>query len=199
AHHHAASRTGRFAIVDAFVKRCEHCNEAVAENKRGRPQRFCSDRCRQAYRKIGSTAENGLRYRTARVKPKNVSEALEITNEFKPENLSLKTSSLRCERVNDSTFKITDGELTNVPGSHGQWAGYRVTKAIAWIIKLEAEAWLARCGDQVYGPCAFAEAKTNAIAMAKGAHGDYVVRNPISHLNGLQARLLDVEESPGDD
>jgi hypothetical protein len=37
------------------------------------------------------------------------------------------------------------------------------------------------------------------MAMAKGAHGDYVVRNPISHLNGLQARLLDTDESSGDD
>jgi hypothetical protein len=43
--------------MDALVKRCEHCNETVSESKRGRPQRFCSDKCRQAHRKIGSTAE----------------------------------------------------------------------------------------------------------------------------------------------
>jgi hypothetical protein len=133
------------------------------------------------------------------VKPKSALEAFEIAREFKPENLSPKTSPLRCERVNDSTFKITDGEQTDVPASHGQWAGYRTTKALASIIKLGPDAWLARCGDQVYGPCSFAEAKTNAIAMAKGAHGDYVVRSPISHLNGLQARLLDTDESSGDD
>ena len=30
-------------MMDAFVKRCEHCNEPLPENKRGRPQRFCSD------------------------------------------------------------------------------------------------------------------------------------------------------------
>jgi hypothetical protein len=35
--------------------------------------------------------------------------------------------------------------------------------------------------------------------MAKGADGDYFVRNPISHLNGLQARLIDTDESSGDD
>ena len=29
--------------MDAFVKRCEHCNEPVPETKRGRPQRFCKD------------------------------------------------------------------------------------------------------------------------------------------------------------
>ena len=98
--------------MDAFVNQCEHCNEAVSETKRGRPQRFCSDRCRQAHRKIGSTAENGLRYRPGRLKPKPALEGIEDTAEFKPKNLSLKTSPLRCERVNDSTFKITNGELT---------------------------------------------------------------------------------------
>jgi len=125
-------------------------------------------------------------------------EGIEDTAEFKPENLSLKTSALGCERVNDSTFKITNGELSNVPASHGQWAGYRTTKALAWIIKLEAESWLARCGDQVCGPSSFVEAKADALAMAKGVHGDYLVRKPISHLNGLQARLLD-RKYPADD
>ena len=46
----ATQQGGR--VMDAFVKRCEHCNEPVPETKRGRPQRFCSDRCRQAHRKI---------------------------------------------------------------------------------------------------------------------------------------------------
>jgi hypothetical protein len=27
--------------------------------------------------------------------------------------------------------------------------------------------------------------------MARGAHGDYFIENPIHHLNGLQARLFD--------
>ena len=37
----------------------------------------------------------------------------------------------------------------------------------------------------------FNEAKANALAMARGAHGDYFVENPIDHLNELQARLED--------
>jgi hypothetical protein len=60
-----------------------------------------------------------LRYRTGRGKPKPASKATDDAKEFKPENLSPKTSPVRCERVNDSTFKITNGELTNVPASHG--------------------------------------------------------------------------------
>jgi hypothetical protein len=124
--------------VDTFVKQCIHCKKPIPENDRGRPQRFCSDRCRQAYWKIVPAAENGLRYRIGRLTPKSDSEAIEDAAEFKPEILSPKSSPLRCERVNEFTFKITNGELTNVPASHGQWAGSRTTKAIAWIIKLEA-------------------------------------------------------------
>jgi hypothetical protein len=133
------------------------------------------------------------------VKPKTASELLEVSSEFKPENLSPKTSSLRCERVNDSTFKITNGELTNVPASHGQWGGYRTMKALAWIIKLEAEAWLARCGNQACGPSSFSQAKANAFAMAKGAIGDYYIAKPIAHFNGLTARLIDSQaDTPSD-
>jgi hypothetical protein len=31
--------------------------------------------------------------------------------------------------------------------------------------------------------------------MIKGASGDYIVRNPLTHLDGLQARLVDMMEA----
>ena len=61
-------------MMDAFVKWCERCNEPLAENKRGRTERFCSDRCRQAHRKLAHSPGNGLRYRTRLVKPKEPSQ-----------------------------------------------------------------------------------------------------------------------------
>jgi hypothetical protein len=100
--------------------------------------------------------------------------------------------------VNEVTFKLSDGEHSNVPASHGQWGGYRTTKAVAWVIKIGTDAWLARRGHCVCGPSSFNEAKANALAMTKGADGDYLVSNPIAHLNGLQARLLD-GDGDGDD
>ena len=181
--------------MDAFVKRCEHCKEPVPETKRGRPQRFCSDRCRQAHRKMNATAEGGLRYRTGRLKPKRASQDFELSRQSKPENLSQKTH-LRFERVNEVTFKLTDGELTNVPASHGQWGGYRTTKAVAWVINIAPGLWLARCRDETAGPSSFNEARANAFAMARGAHGDYFIENRIDHLNGLQARLIDSNGEP---
>lgn len=181
--------------MDAFVKRCERCNEPLPETKRGRPQAFCSDRCRQAHRKMALRPGNDLRYRAGRPKPKTASQDSDFPEEFEPENLSQKTN-LHFGRVNEVTFKLTDGEVTNVPASHGQWGGYRTTKAVASVIKLGSDAWLARCGDQVCGPSCFTEAKANALAMARGAVGEYQVRNPIAHLNGLTARLIDSEADP---
>jgi hypothetical protein len=177
--------------MDAFVKRCEHCNEPLPETERGRPRRFCpGDRCRQAYRKIASTPQYGLRYRTGPVKPKAASQVPDLSGEFRPENPSQKTD-LRFERVNQATFKLTDGENTNVTASHGQWGGYRTTKAVAWVINILPGQWLARRRDEASGPSSFNEAKANALAMATGAPGDYFIENPIDHLNGLQALLED--------
>ena len=78
------------------------------------------------------------------MKPKAASQDSDFLEEFEPENLSQKTK-LHFERVNEVTFKLTDGEVTNVPASHGQWGGYRTTKAVAWVIKIGSDAWLARC------------------------------------------------------
>jgi hypothetical protein len=89
-------------------------------------------------------------------------------------------SRFKFERVNEVTLKLTNGELTNVPASHGQWGGYRATKAIAWVICLR---------DMACGPSSVAEAKAAAMAMAKGAVGDYRIANAVTHLNGLTARL----------
>ena len=123
------------------------------------------------------------------MKPKVASQHSESSQESEPENLSSKTN-LRFERVNEVTFKLTNGELTNVPASHGQWGGYRTTKAVAWAINIASGQWLARCRDVASGPSSFNEAKANALVMARGACGDYFIENPIDHLNGLQARLL---------
>lgn len=181
--------------MDALVKRCIHCQEPISENVRGRPQRFCSDRCRQAHRKITATHENGLMYRIGRVKPKSASETIELAAEFKPENLFPETDfPLTCEKVNEVTFKITNGELTNVPTSHGQWGGYRTTKALAWFIKLGPDAWVARCGDDICNPTSFKEAKSRALAMARGATGDYLVTNPTRELNQLQTCFFETDE-----
>ena len=121
------------------------------------------------------------------------SQDIEITSILAPKKRPPNPSWFKFEKVNEATWKLTNGEMTNVPASHGQWGGYRTTKAIAWVINVAPNAWLARCGDQTSNPVTLSAAKAEAMAMAKGACGDYVVSNPIAHLNGLTAIVLDRE------
>ena len=175
----AAVSLTRSRAMDAFVQRCEHCKEPVPETKRGRPQRI-------PFGQMPTSApENQCHCRTWPQIPDRATEAKsgytklpEVSREFEPENLSQKTN-LRFERVNEVTFKLTDGEGTNVPASHGQWGGYRTTKAVAWVINIAPGQWLARCRNEASGPSSFNEAKANALAMARGACADYFVANRI--------------------
>ena len=83
--------------------------------------------------------------------------------------------------------------MTNVPARLGHWGGYRTSKAIGWVIDVGTEkpAWIARNKDSTTNSMHLKEAKSAALAMAKGECSDYVVRNPIAHLTGLAARLTD--------
>ena len=105
------------------------------------------------------------------------------------------SGKLAFERVNEVTWKLTDGTMTNVPASHGQWGGYRVTKPVAWVIDVgpHKPAWIARHKDQCTNPTDLRQAKAAAMAMAKGADGAYRIRDSVGHLNGLAARLFDAE------
>ena len=127
---------------------------------------------------------------------KRTSQHLETTSDLKAPKRPPHPSRFRFEQVNDVTWKLT---ITETPASHGQWGDYRTTKALAWVICVAPGKWLARYGDMVCGPLSLPNAKAAAMAMAKGRLGDYQVRNPISHLNGLQARLLGTDESSADD
>ena len=122
-------------------------------------------------------------------------QALETPGEFCPEIPISKKPAFRFEEVNDVTWKLTNGEMTNVLASHGQWPGFRTTKALASVINIgwinNSSAWVARCGDQACGPMSVAEAKAIAKAMVQGAVGDYTITDPVGHLNGLAVRLVD--------
>jgi hypothetical protein len=88
-----------------------------------------------------------------------------------------------------SPGKLTDGQQTNVPRSHGQWGGYRTSKAVAWVIDVSASekaAWIARYKDQCSNPMPLKQAKAAAMAMAKGSAGDYRISHPITLLNGIK-------------
>ena len=123
---------------------------------------------------------------------KLASQVAEKTNVLAAPKRPPNPSRFRFEQVNEVTWKLTNGEITETPASHGQWGSYRTTKATAWVICIAPRKWLARYRDMVCGPLSLPKAKAAAMAMAKGRPGDYHVQNPIFHLNGLTARLIDL-------
>jgi hypothetical protein len=164
---------------------CQQCGSELVIAPAGRRKRFCSPRCQKAHLRTNGF-RSGLTYRTGHNSPKSPSQVTDLTSEFLSVN-AISKKPLKFERVNEVTWKLTNGDLTNVPASHGQWGGYRTTRAVAWIINIGPGQWLARCGNQACGPSAISEAKANAMKMARGACGDYVVERPVAHLNGLHA------------
>jgi hypothetical protein len=102
---------------------------------------------------------------------------------------------LTFEQVNDLTWKLTDGEGTNVPACHGHWGGYRTNKAIAWVIEVAPGYWLARYQDQSSGPTSLKKAKIEAIKMATGSLRGRDVADPVRRLNFLRALAEDVPEA----
>jgi hypothetical protein len=114
--------------------------------------------------------------------PPQVVETVEVKT---PKNRPPNPSRFKFEKVNEVALKLTNGETILTPTSHGQWAGYRTTKAVAWVINVHQGQWLARDCNMVCGPLSLAKAKAAAIAMAKGAVGDYHIANPLLTSTGL--------------
>jgi hypothetical protein len=106
---------------------------------------------------------------------------------------------LDLEQVNACTWKVVDPNIkTDVPAKLGFWAGYRTTRALAWVINLGYGQWIARCGNEVCNPTRLAEAKRQALAMAVGGIGDCQVTDPIKEFQRLSAIIEDrhAEEFP---
>jgi hypothetical protein len=96
------------------------------------------------------------------------------TETAKPKNIPTSAyKHLGLEQVNPSTWKVINPKGGKVPASHGYWAGYRTTKALAWVIDLGYGQWMARCGNEVCNPTNLAAAKRQALAMATIAAGHF--------------------------
>ena len=82
------------------------------------------------------------------------SQDIEITSVLAPKKRPPYPSRFTFEKVNEVTWKLTNGEMTNVPARLGFWAGYRTSKAVAWVIDVGTDkpAWMARYKDQTTNP-----------------------------------------------
>jgi hypothetical protein len=155
------------------------CTKTVERRPRGRQRRFCSRSCQ----------ERALRGRVLR--PPRVAQGVTAESPSKPNfnaklasdtnsldrsvvgNNSYPSKSLSWVKVNDCTWKLTDGENSITPACHGFWGGYYTEKAVAWVIEVGwpfgKSAWYARCGAESFGPTNFKTAKEAARAFLTGA------------------------------
>ena len=127
--------------------------------------------------------------------PFSHSQDIDLADEFCPEIEISEKRPLYFEPINDVTWKLTDGEGSNVPACHGHWSGYRTTKAIAWVIEVAPGYWLARHQDQSSGPTSLKKAKIEAIRMATGCLHGRNVADPVRRLNLLRALAEDLPQS----
>ena len=171
---------------------CQHCGIEVQSRGRGRPAKYCSDRCRKAKSRKGNlrtkkrivTDSTGLR----KTWKKNVQKQSVACPEIE---FSEKTP-LRFEQVNEVTWKLTDGTHTDVPASPGKWGGYRTTKAVAWVMEVGPKQWVARCDDMGSQLLPLAEAKNAAKRMVVSGLYDYLVTDANApNINDLNAFYLD--------
>jgi len=111
------------------------------------------------------------------------SQDFDLAREFGPEKLSQKTN-LHFERVNEMTFKLTDGEGTSVTCL--TWSLGQLPHHEDGGFGHQYRAW------PVISAMSRRGLRTLILQRGKGeCYRNDFIENPIDHLNGLQARLLD--------
>lgn len=164
--------TTRNAPVDCPV--CGRKMERRARNRSGRQQRYCSRACLQSAYRGRAALRNGdplspIGLAASVTKCKKFGNEI---NELQTQKTDPGKASLYWVKVNECTWKLTDGSVSRTPASHGQWAGFNTERALAWVIDtgwvVGRASWYARCGDRSYGPTGCVDAKAVAPALVTG-------------------------------
>ena len=152
---------------------CKACGSPVRYQGRGRQPRFCCDACKlRAFRSRSARNEKTPKAPTAD-DPREANFVTKLCSEINGLQGQKTALSLSWIKVNEVTWKLSDGRMSRTPASHGQWAGYESPRAAAWVIEVGwpfgRAAWYARCGEKSFGPTSFAIAKQAAFAFVTGA------------------------------
>jgi hypothetical protein len=86
------------------------------------------------------------------------------------------------EKLNEVTFKMTDGSPVNVDGAFGH-AGYRVTRPLGYLMRVDGSQWVACVGKRRSGPLPLQRAKEAAKRMDREAEFDVAPPDPIRALH----------------
>jgi hypothetical protein len=119
------------------------------------------------------------------------SESLENQGPQEPEiELSGKHRTLTFERVNEVTWKLTDGR-GSLAWSGDRSASYRTSRAIAWLIAVGGGRWVVRYRNKASKPMKLPKAKTYALEIVRGIRPGKVTADPIGRLLRLHLEVLE--------
>jgi hypothetical protein len=190
--------------MDAPIKRCIHCKEPISENRRGRPQRFCSDRCRKASSRInghenlsrGPIYPGGKNAAFAPSQPIDFVDA--VCPKIHEQELSRPSASFSKELYFEEypprqkktdrcvTYKLTDGQQINT--------GFgRASRALGYVMEIADGRWVARVKSLNTAPLPLGAAKKAAIEFLK-PRDTGEPRDGIYALNLAAAHLVDKTE-----
>ena len=104
--------------------------------------------------------------------------------------IGTKDRTLTFERVNEVTWKLTDGR-GSIAWSGDRGGNHRTARAIAWLLGIGSGLWVVRYRDNCSKPMKLPKAKTYALEMVKGVRPGKLIADTIGRLHRLR---LDVEE-----
>ena len=118
------------------------------------------------------------------------SESLENQGPQEPEiEISGKDRTLTFERVNEVTWKLTDGK-GSLAWSGDRSGSYRTSRAVAWLLAVGGGRWVARYRNKSSKPMKLPKAKTYALEMVKGIRPGKII-DPIGRLLRLHLDALE--------
>lgn len=187
--------------------RCQVCRAVIPRKRNGRKRTTCSDRCRKKASRRQSLSQND-EHASLPTSAESVTKRPELGSEIsglQTQKTDLGKAGLFWIKVNEVTWKLTDGVMERTPACHGKWPGFNIERGLGWAMDVGWVAgrsiWYACVGNKSYGPTSLAGAKAAAQALLLGApveNNELIFLGPVN-LNAVAAAALDGPVVPEED
>ena len=161
--------------LTASQTKCVSCDRAIERRSMGHRQKYCSDACRKRSARSRVSCPEMVDQGVTADSPSEATFRTKLCSNIsglqRPKN-ALENRSVAWTRVNEVTWKLTDGEVWRTPASFGQWGGYNTERPVAWVMDIgdPKPLWYARVGDKSWGPTtSLNRAKAAALAIVNDA------------------------------
>jgi hypothetical protein len=143
---------------------CQNCSKELLTASAGRRKRFCSDACRKALKRGISGQKSPSRYhppgseKSSNFLSQNQCLAVSGNEELEPSRSSAHSSKLTFQKLNSTTWKLTDGVQINTGSG-------RASRALGYVMEVSPGRWMARVRNLGSDLLSFGTAKQEAIRL----------------------------------